>query len=155
MKKIKLGGKNKNIFVLVDNEDFENMARYSWYLHAGGYARNRSIGYMHRLLLHTPKGFETDHVNGNGLDNRKENLRVVTRSQNRWNTFHNKRNTSGYKGAFFHKVTGKWAASIRIFGKTRNLGFFNTKEDAASAYNQAAEKYFGEFARLNKIQKLI
>jgi hypothetical protein len=98
---------------------------------------------MHRFIMSTPDGMDTDHKNGNTLDNRKANLRICTTSQNMMNT--TKRNGSNtYKGVYKTRY-GTFNARI----KTMYLGTFVSEKDAAESYNQAAKKMFGEFAKLN------
>jgi hypothetical protein len=92
---------------------------------------------------------EVDHINHNGLDNRRINLRIATARQNKQNTKIQKSNTSGYKGVT--KDRTKWRAMIRISGKRVHLGMFDDKRDAAIAYNRAAIKYHGDFACINDI----
>lgn len=87
-----------------------------------------------------------DHINGDKLDNRLCNLREATRPQNSRNRASQSNNTSGFKGAFWHKRDSKWVAQIRINGKKKHLGYFPTPEAAHHAYCQAATKYHGEFA---------
>jgi hypothetical protein len=97
-------------------------------------------------------GFFVDHINGDTLDNRRENLRVCTRKENNQNC--NKRGTlpkSKYKGVVWVKKVGKWKAQIKSDKKTIYLGYFKDELLAAKAYNSAAILYFGEFARQNKI----
>ena len=106
---------------------------------------------MHRVILKTPKGMDTDHRNGDGLDNRRCNLRICTKSQNSINRKMQSNNTSGYRGVYWHKRDKKWLAHIKIDGKKINFGYCSTKEQAAEAYNEAAKKHYGEFARLNII----
>lgn len=106
--------------------------------------------YLHREIMAPPRGMEVDHISGDGLDNRRENLRVVTKQQNLMNTPPSCRNRSGYKGVSWSKRAKKWVASIRVNKKTRNLGFFDTKERAAYAYDMIAEKIFGQYAYLNR-----
>ena len=105
---------------------------------------------MHRLINKTPKGFETDHIDGNGLNNRKTNLRSASRSQNEVNKAPKKNNTSGYKGVYWCKERKKWAAEIMMDGKRVHLGRHETIEAAYSAYCDASKKMHGEFARLGK-----
>ena len=156
MKKIKL---TQGKYALVDNEDFGRLSQYSWHYVSIGYAV-RGIGgspekarsyYMHWDVIGKPKnGLVTDHINGKKLDNRKENLRHVTIGQNVRKQKMNKNNTSGYRGVCRHKnPPGYWKASISINGKVTSVGFFKRKEDAARAYDKAAKKHYGEFARLN------
>jgi hypothetical protein len=109
---------------------------------------------MHRLLVEVNLGQEVDHINGNGLDNRKENLRVCTKSQNLGNQKKTKlyggvATSSKYKGVSWDKRVQKWVAKIGINGKRVYLGLFEDEEKAAEAYNKAALEYFGEFALLN------
>ncbi len=104
---------------------------------------------MHRIIMNAPVGKQVDHINHNGLDNRKENLRLATPAQNQANQKLSKANTSGFKGVSFDKKKKKWAAYI---GKqSRNLGRFLDIRDAARAYNDAAKLAYGEFAKLNPL----
>jgi hypothetical protein len=105
---------------------------------------------MHRLIMGAEPGQEIDHINGNGLDNRKENLRVATRKENQQNR-HITWGNSTYKGVYWEKQKNKWRARIFVSGKCVHLGFFLTEKEAAVAYNQGAIKYFGSFACLNII----
>ena len=109
----------------------------------------RKTIWMHRVIAGTPDGFETDHRDGNGLNNRQENLRTATPSQNRCNQKLLDRNTSGMKGVSPHKASGKFQASISINKKQRHLGLFLTKEDAAAAYAEASAELHGAFGRLS------
>jgi hypothetical protein len=109
----------------------------------------RTTQYLHRYLLNAPSGILCDHINGDTLDNRRSNLRLVTAWQSNLNRQKSIANKSGYKGVFLHKPTMKWEASIGMNERTIHIGLFKTKEEAALAYNDAAIKYFGEFARLN------
>ena len=97
---------------------------------------------MHRVVMNTPKGMDTDHINGDKLDNRKCNLRVCTRSQNKVSgSLNRKDNKSGTKGVHYDKSRGKWMAFLRAHGKFRNLGRFNHKEDAIIARKEAELEY--------------
>lgn len=88
-----------------------------------------------------------DHINGDPLDNRFANIREASDTQNKQNSRTRKDNRSGIKGAFFHKQTRKWASAIRLNGKSKYLGLFETAEDAHAAYCKAAKELYGEFAR--------
>lgn len=88
-----------------------------------------------------------DHKNGDGTDNRIDNLRESTFTENHANRKHQGQNASGLKGAFFHKRANRWTSRIGVNGKLLHLGMFDTPEDAHAAYVAAAEKHFGEFAR--------
>ncbi len=140
-------------YALIDDEDFELVSQYQWHLTHFGYAIYKEIR-MHRLIMNTPKGMDTDHVNENKLDNRKVNLRICTRSQNMANDGLKKNNTVGFKGVGFIKIRNlkkPWRAYLMINKKHIHLGYFETKIDGAKAYNEAALKYFGEFAKLNNV----
>ena len=104
---------------------------------------------MHNMILGTPKGLHTDHKDGDGLNNQRSNLRLATPSENGANRLVGSNNTSGYKG--ISQKDKKWGAQITKNQKIVYLGRFETKIEAAKAYNTAAKKYHGEFARLNTI----
>lgn len=163
MKEIKL---TNGVVTLVDDEDFEMLSKVTWYFRKEGYAVGNlpspSKGVypkvlMHRYILNAPKGSQVDHVNENKLDNRRENLRLATASTNKANSGMRSINTSGYKGVVYVKarkhLSTPWAAQIKINYKTIGLGYFEVKEEAAKSYNEAAVKYFGEFAKLNIIKE--
>lgn len=143
---------NNRGVAIVDDEDFGLVSAYKWYFSGNGYAHCPRVGKiikMHRLILDPPVGMEVDHINGNGLDNRRENIRPCTCSQNQHNTGNRKNNMSGYKGGCFNKKSARWKAQIRIPGKRFYLGQFQTPLEAAIAYDEGVKKYHGEFARLN------
>jgi len=106
---------------------------------------------MFRIIVNPFKDKQIDHINHNTLDNRKENLRIVTGSQNGMNQKLHKNNTSGYKGVHWFIYSKRWMAYIRLNSRKIHLGYFNSKIEAAYAYNYAALKYFGKFAKLNNI----
>lgn len=107
---------------------------------------------MHRVILDAPADMCVDHINGNPLDNRRENLRLCTRAENNRAKHRVKSGkTSRYKGVYLMKKTGKWIAGVRAHGKYKRLGSFENEADAARAYNEAAKQYYGEFAVLNVI----
>jgi flagellar basal body rod protein FlgC len=109
---------------------------------------------MHRLIMNTPDGMDTDHINSNGLDNRRQNLRICTHAENLANRKKQISNTSGYKGVSWDKSCKKWAANISICGKYKKLGRFTDLVEAARAYDAAAKEVYGEFAKPNFIQKI-
>lgn len=151
MKKILLSNGG---FAIVDKEDFEYLNQWKWTRHNAGYAI-RSIykngtRFMHRQILNTPKGMETDHINGDRLDNRRENLRMATHQENCRN-MRPLKNKSGYKGVQWYKRDQRWVAFLTVNDKHIYLGYFDDPKDAAEAYNKGAKKYFGEFARLNQL----
>lgn len=145
---------------LVDDEDYEMLVEHDWRLMGRGYASTK-IGtktvLMHRLLLgivDAGRHIQADHINNNKIDNRRSNLRTCTNAENHRNMAKSRRvTTSRFKGVRKEvKVRSTdWAATIRHFGKTYQLGRFKTETEAALAYNDAALKYFGEFALLNDI----
>jgi hypothetical protein len=144
---------------IVDDEDYELVNQFNWYYRKGstdkGYARrtaNRKSVYLHRFILGAQPKEIVDHINGNTLDNRKSNLRIVSVRQNVLNS--GVYGTSKYKGVTIHKKTGLYRARIVVNGKELSLGYFDNEKDAAIAYNAAANKYFGEFARINEIQEV-
>jgi len=109
----------------------------------------RILIYLHKLIMESEgKSGIIDHKNGNGMDNRLANLRVVTHQQNMCNSKKRKASSSIYKGVYKHKH-GKWCANITENGKVRSLGYFISEEEAAKAYDKEATKLQGEFARLN------
>lgn len=150
----------QNKVTLVDDEDFDELSKYSWQ-YDNGYASRRTLAeeggkrqtriWMHRLIANTPDGFFTDHKNHNKLDNRKANLRTCTHSQNKANITRNSNNKSGYKGVYLRKSHNLWVAQITINRKVTFLGYFRNPRDAAIRYNAAALKHFGEFAYLNQV----
>lgn len=141
---------------LVDDEDYARVNSYKWHtqLYRGGCYAVRQIKtapvqqiYMHRFIMDAPNGLEIDHKNGNGLDNRRSNLRICTESDNRKNRKLNYNNVSGYKGVYWDKKMRKWRAKIKVNRRTIHLGSFTTPESASLAYSHAANALFGKFVR--------
>lgn len=134
---------------LVDEEDFVRLNKYRWYQSSNGYAHahiNKKAVYMHRLVLNLEGKMDTDHINHNKLDNRKENLRVATKSQNAANQLKCKgRTSSKHKGVSWNKENKKW----EVHCKAQYLGKYTYETDAAKIYDEAAKQAFGEFALLN------
>jgi hypothetical protein len=149
----------KGKVALVSEQDYHMLTQHKW-SYDGRYAR-ASIYYkdvrMHRLIMQAPLAqaaakeleVEVDHINGDKLDNRRENLRLVTKSQNQ----HNKPscNSRKYKGVSREKSRRKWKAQIHFNNKDLFLGHFDTDHEAARAYNAAARIHFGDHARFNII----
>lgn len=158
MKKIPLGGRcGYGKYALVDDQDFEALSLYKWWLSANGYAYTKpykSRGfYMHRLILGITDGnIDVDHVNHKKLDNRRSNLRSCTRSQNSWNSLLQCRSKSSrYKGVCWDKRRKKWVAYINQYGKRKYLGYFKLEDQAALAYNEMASNLHGDFALINTL----
>lgn len=157
MKKIPL---TKGMEALVDDQDYKFLMQWDWQYHStdnGGYAvrtiRNPTKKiWMHHVVA-TRKGLVIksccDHIDRNGVNNRRDNLRLATSSQNGANRF--RKNKSGFRGVYWYPRYSKWSTQIRVEGKLHNLGYFTDKIEAAKAYNKAAEEHFGEFAWLNPI----
>ena len=136
---------------LIDDADIHLVSGYRW-RNLQGYAFamiDRKLVSMHSLLLDVDQGLLRDHKNGNTLDNRRLNLRAATKAQNARNSKLRVDNTSGFKGVYWNKQYQKWKAQIRIGSKRIFLGRFDDPSIAAKAYDNAAIRYFGEFARLN------
>lgn len=150
----------KGKVALVDDEDFVRLNQWKWLTNCNGYAaRNVTLNgkcktiFMHRVITATPDGFYTDHINGNILDNRKINLRVCTHRQNIRNAKSRKNSSSKYKGVSWCSARKKWAVYLKNENENFLIGRYKNEEDAALAYNEAAKKYFGEFARLNSLER--
>lgn len=137
--------------ILVDDSVYAWASKYRWSVNSHSDRDSKTVMHtrthiaMHRLIMGNPRGKFVDHIDGNQLNNQRSNLRLCTNSQNLRNQKINSRNTSGYKGVTFRKDRNKFRAIIL----DRFIGYYDTAIDAAKAYNQAAIKEFGEFARLN------
>lgn len=149
----------KGYIAWVDDEDYDRVARYSWFaqvIKGKVYAATHRKGilfkkyvYMHRYILGDPKDIEVDHWNNDGLDNRRCNLRQVTHAQQQFNRPKKSGTSSKYKGVCWNTLKSRWMAGIKVNQKRIHLGLFEVEEDAARAYDNAALEYFGEFALLN------
>jgi AP2 domain/HNH endonuclease len=145
-------------FALVDDEDHERLSKFKWHpctRYAQRYVMIRA-GKSIRMLMHRELlGLEAgdprhvDHVDGNGLNNQKSNLRFATRAQNAMNSKTYRSNNSGFRGVSFYKRAGKFQAHIQTNCRHKGLGLFDTAEEAARTYDSAAVRLHGEFARLN------
>jgi hypothetical protein len=139
---------------IIDDEDFLKVSVYKWYINSrSGYVYRNLPAPMklHRFIMNPPINMDIDHKNRNPLDNRKCNLRICTRSQNMMNSHVKSRNEWGIKGVWYNPKNKYWVVQLRVLGKRVYQKYFKTKEEAALAYNQAAIKYFGEYALLNQL----
>lgn len=143
----------QNKFAIVDDNDYEYLNQWKWYYDNVGYARRNPGILMHRAILTPKKKQDIDHINKNKLDNRKINLRVVTRSQNSMNRKKHKKGSSEYKGVYWKTRDRRWYAEICMNYKKTYLGSFKNEIDAAEAYNAAAMKIFKNYAQLNIIKR--
>jgi hypothetical protein len=135
---------------LVDDEDYAKLCKYKWRSIKGKITKyaarairvsesdKKGMVLMHMTILGYKEGYEIDHINGDGLDNRKKNLRHVTVRQNAQNR--RVKTSSKYPGVTWHKRDGKWQAAIVIRGRTKFLGYYNNEVDAFSAYKKAVEE---------------
>ncbi len=141
---------------LVSDEDFDQLSAFSWHV-SGGYAvtnvpstgthRYTLLG-MHRVIARAQKGQQVDHINGNRLDNRRENLRLCVDQENARNR-RVPEHSSVYKGVSWRKRERLWSSRIMVDGKSLWLGTFDQEATAAAIYDLAARKYFGAFAVCN------
>ena len=162
MKTIEL---TQNQITFISDEDFERVSGYKWfaffapsYSGGGKFVAARNVPkpngkqqhlYLHRFIMNAPQGLIVDHIDGNPLNNKRENLRLATVAENGQNRGKPATNTSGFKGVDFHKGTGKFRAQITVNKKRITLGYFLTASDAACEYDQAAIQHYGEFAQVN------
>lgn len=140
--------------VMVSDVDFENLSRYKWRVSIEGkrrYAVTSKIPAkrMHRIVLGAKTGEVVDHINGNGLDNTRENLRICTDAQNQCNRGKTRSNTVGFKGVSWDKRRNKFHAQIQVNYKPIHLGHFDCPFKAAREYDEAALKHHGDFAFTN------
>lgn len=164
-KRIPLSGKLGG-YAIVDDEDYEYLMQWRWRNVKGRAVRFESrkrpgthwkedkriykVHLMHRDIMNAPKGMDVDHINHDGLDNRKANLRICTHAQNSFNSSSTRKNQSGYKGVHEDKrQENVWYVSIRFFGTTYNFWGYKTAKEAALEYDNVAKQLFGEFANPN------
>lgn len=170
MKEIPLRNKHKQIiaYAFVDDDDFINLSKFTWSLNSGYAARKIHLGFenkngkkqritktvlMHRQIMKVDyptkdKTIEVDHSDGNNLNNQKYNLRICSHKDNCRNTKVSKNNTTGSTGVYFDKKSNKYYAKIKYNYKSKQLGTFNNKSDAITAYQCVASILFGEFVRI-------
>jgi hypothetical protein len=158
MKKISL---TQDKYAIVDDSDYVFLNKNKWCLNS---RPGRKLSYakraitlengkqkfisMHSLLIDTPKGMVVDHIDGDGLNNQRKNLRICSHTQNTRNASLSKRNKSGSKGIFWNKTNNKWKVSIGVDKKLLHIGYFINKEEAQKAYRNASLIYHKEFSRI-------
>lgn len=156
MKEIKLSkqGKNKGLYVaLVDDDDFEYLNQFRWCVN---YSKNKAYAYrsiskmicekMHNVIMGRKW---VDHIDHNGLNNQKSNLRLCTNQQNQMNQRPHRNSFSSLKGVDWCKANNKWRARIKVNGIRNHIGYYKDEIEAAKAYDMAAQKHYKEFAHLN------
>ena len=138
---------------IIDVVDYDLIRSIKWCAVKNGnnwYAKHKTI-YLHRFLLNPKSNEECDHINGDGLDNRRCNLRIVTSAQNSMNSQKRPGYTSSrFKGVSWDKANNRWRADICVDYKKMYLGLFSDEVEAVKAYNVTASEYFGEYAKLNQ-----
>jgi hypothetical protein len=143
--------------VLISKCDYERISVLKWRPHYGSkrqyfvhsIAKPRQELMLHRFIMNATKGTVIDHINGNTLDNRRENLRVCSHSENMKNSKKRSNGKCPYKGVYFNKHVNKWNPQIKVDGKRISLGYYLSAEEARNAYNEASRKYHGEFGRIS------
>jgi len=153
-------------FAIVDPDDYPELRKYKWFAVKNGatfYAKRRTrltervkttFVWMHRKIMNAPDNLVIDHINYNGLDNRKANLRLATRKQNSIHIIRTMNpGSSKYKGVSWRGDRKKWDVKIMADGKTYHLGCYKDEIQAAKVYDRAAKIYHGEFAALNFPEK--
>lgn len=162
---------SQGLFAMVDDEDAERVLPFKWYARrekrADGSERvyavrniagsdgKKTIQWMHRYLMGVAPGEEVDHIDGNGANNMRCNLRVCTRAENSRNARPCAGKSSQYKGVSRDKRVGKWKSYIKVDGRMINLGDFSSELEAANAYDVADTALFGDFARTNAMEGLL
>ena len=136
----------KNYFTIIDDEDFELISKNKWHVLEAQdgrrkYAADGCHRKMHRLIMNCPRHMIIDHINGNGLDNRKENLRISTQSQNSVN----RKKTPGKYMRGVYRIRDRWRSIIRIKGKNHHLGYFDTEIEAHECYKKIAKETYGDW----------
>lgn len=146
----------KGAVTQVDHNTYYAVYGYKWHLTSHGYAARserccgkKKMIYLHRHILGAKKGQQVDHINGDKLDNRKENLRIVSSSQNLQNKKYG--GSSKFKGVHYRKDVKSWRVTIQVDGKTKHIGYFKDELEAAKAYDRVAKTIYGEGPWLNNV----
>jgi hypothetical protein len=151
MKKLKMTG---GFVTIVDDDVYEWASKRGWFAERHSnrtriYAKDSKRNRLHRLIMKAGVGQQVDHRDGNGLNNRRDNLRLCDRRGNARNTDLRVNNESGFKGVYWYRRDSEWKAQIKIDGKVKHLGCYSDARDAAEAYDRAALSLFGEYAWTN------
>ena len=156
----------KGYSTVIDKEDYPLVAGFKWYAtenHSGkvyaarnGIKDNGKYGliYMHRVISGAERGQYVDHIDGDGLNNTKANMRLCSNSENLRNRGMPSNNSSGFKGVYWHKERCKWRAEIRVNGKPKHLGYFSDAEDAHKAYCDAGIELHGDYFNSGRVAEL-
>ena len=149
---------NRGYESIIDDDDFIRISQYKWKVidnkgrsdlkYSVAYLKDKAI-LMHRLIMNPPNDMCIDHIDGNGLNNQKSNLRQATHTQNLRNSKKKTPGSSIYKGVYFCPRINHYRARITLDGKRISLGYFLSEKDAGLAYDKAAKELFGEFCNLN------
>ena len=146
--------------VLIDSCDVNKCKKFVWSISKCGnkktssktlfYATNKKAGLLHRFLTKCQKGKEVDHIDGDTLNNRRSNLRIVTSSQNKMNKGRQANNKSGYVGVIWVSSISRWMAYIKINKNRKTIGYYDTVDGAVAARKREEEKLFGEYRKTNE-----
>lgn len=148
---------NSTDIALIDDEDYERVSAHNWYKNGSGYAVTSIKGkdyFLHSFIMGEMIGKEIDHIDQDRMNYQRKNLRFCTHSQNVANDGPKKNNKLGVKGVDFYKANGKYRATIRVNYKKIHIGFFDTLREATIAWNEASQKFFGEYGYQNKIEEI-
>lgn len=158
MKTIKL---TKGRFTIVDDDLFEFLNQYKWH-YQFGYAKRmirvngqRKALHLHRFIINAPNHLQVDHINGDSLDNRRENLRLCSQKDNAKNRSMSKNNKSGFPGVYYYEKYGKYCAQATVNGSKKTLGYFDTKEEAFEARQEVVKEHYKSFAPVNPFRTAI
>lgn len=148
---------NTNMPFLFDKEDFDMVKEYHWYEEDDGYIRasNKDRPFLHRLVMGFPDDIKTDHIKHNKYDNRKNQLRAATTSQNAMNVGVRSNNSSGHTGVVWVEKMKKWRAEIKVNNETIYLGYSGNKNEAIEMREKAEEEHFGEYSYSNSMKRSV
>lgn len=137
---------------LIDLADVERVRQWKWCasVHGTDVRAVRRGAILSRFIMEAPEGYDVDHIDGDPLNNRRANMRIVTHAQNQKNTKDRSDNSSGMRGVFFYKKNGRFMSQIKSDGKAFFLGYFDTAVEAAKAYERARSKLHGSFSRTSE-----